>query len=79
MINSYMLENIKQLFELNNDDQAMPRIQEEVQTVVYSLGGTRNISKMSPGAAALYLTILLELNRGWYGITFQIGGLSKRD
>ena len=63
MINSYMLENIKQLFELNKDDQAMARIQEEVQTVIYSLGGTRDISAMSPGATALYLTILLELNR----------------
>lgn len=63
MVNQYMLENIKQLFELNKDDQAMPRIQEEIQTVVYSLGGTRDISRMSPSATALYLTILLELNR----------------
>ncbi len=63
MFNRYMLENIKQLFELKKDDQAMPRIQEEVQSVIYSLGGTRDISQMSPGATALYLTILLELNR----------------
>lgn len=62
MINRYRLENIKRSIE-NEQESDMSEAMIELQQVVYELGGTRNIFQMSPGATALYLTILLELAR----------------
>lgn len=65
MINPYLwnqLQQIKKHIE-SMDENSIQNMQTEVQSVIYSLGGTRDISQMSPGATALYLTILLELNR----------------
>lgn len=62
MINPHQLQQIKMLIE-NQSESGMSAAIDEIQRVVYSLGGTRDITKMSPGATALYLTILLELNR----------------
>lgn len=62
MLNKLQLETIKRYIETSRDDDLVDAIN-EIQSIVYQLGGTRNISAMSPGATALYLTILLELNR----------------
>lgn len=62
MIDSSQLFQIKLLLESQTEGDLL-RAQEEIQRVVYSLGGSRDISQMSPGATALYLTILLELSR----------------
>ena len=62
MVDLFVLNQIKQFIE-SGTEADMQRAMNDLQTLVYSLGGSRNISTMSPGATALYLTILLELNR----------------
>lgn len=62
MIDPYILNQIKQFIE-SGSEVNMQQVMIDLQGVVYALGGSRDISTMTPGATALYLTILLELNR----------------
>jgi len=71
MLDKMQLLTIKNFIEAKQGD-SLESAQIEIQNIVYQLGGTRNIFEMSPGATALYLTILLELNRSQHGSSVQI-------
>lgn len=62
VLDKLQLLNIKTYLE-DQSNSSLENTQFEIQSIVYQLGGTRDISTMSPGATALYLTILLELNK----------------
>ena len=62
VLNHLQLLTIKTYLE-DQSDNSLQNAQFEIQSIIYQLGGTRDITTMSPGATALYLTILLELNK----------------
>lgn len=62
MIDKARLFSIKFMLE-SQSEHDMSAALVQIQQIVYDLGGSRDIFSMSPGAVALYLTILLELAR----------------